>query len=168
PDDHRGNRTDAEAFGALRHLDISHVVNDHLARGARRASDELDCLLAGGASGTEHFDLSRSSHRLGPIYFLRCQAERSPMAARWQTLLLGGSSQVKRGVREPSGLERRHPSCGYDRNHILASVPSAQSRLQPQEAIMIRVALFASLVIVATTATSPAQTTSPYTGQEQR
>ena len=33
---------------------------------------------------------------------------------------------------------------------------------------MIRVALFASLVIVVTTATSPAQTTSPYTGQEQR
>ena len=33
---------------------------------------------------------------------------------------------------------------------------------------MIRVALFASLVIVATTATGIAQTTSPYTGQEQR
>jgi Spy/CpxP family protein refolding chaperone len=33
---------------------------------------------------------------------------------------------------------------------------------------MIRVALFALLAIVATTATSSAQTTSPYTGQEQR
>jgi Spy/CpxP family protein refolding chaperone len=33
---------------------------------------------------------------------------------------------------------------------------------------MIRVALFASLIIVAMTATGIAQTTSPYTGQEQR
>jgi len=33
---------------------------------------------------------------------------------------------------------------------------------------MVRMALFASLVIVATTATSSAQTTSPYAGQEQR
>jgi hypothetical protein len=33
---------------------------------------------------------------------------------------------------------------------------------------MIRMALFALLAIVATTATSSAQTTSPYTGQEQR
>src|SRR5262245_41230014 len=75
-DDHRGNRTDAEAFGALRHLDISHVVNDHLARGARRASDELDCLMAGGASGTEHFDLSLRGHLLGPIYLRSATAER--------------------------------------------------------------------------------------------
>src|SRR5262245_33219885 len=105
---------------------------------------------------------------LAPSISGAARAERSPMAARWQTLLLGGSSQVKRGVREPSALERRCSSSGYDRNHILASVPSAQSRLQPQEAIMIRVALFASLVIVVTTATSPAQTVSPYTGQERR
>src|SRR6516162_3332145 len=34
-DDHRGNRTDAEALGTLGHLDVSHVVNDHLTRGAR-------------------------------------------------------------------------------------------------------------------------------------
>jgi len=33
---------------------------------------------------------------------------------------------------------------------------------------MIRMAFFASLVVVATTATSSAQTTSPYAGQEQR
>src|SRR5438132_9503867 len=33
---------------------------------------------------------------------------------------------------------------------------------------MTRMALFASLIIVATTATGTAQTTSPYTGQEQR
>ncbi len=33
---------------------------------------------------------------------------------------------------------------------------------------MIRMALFALLAIVATTATSSAQTTSPYTGEEQR
>ena len=33
---------------------------------------------------------------------------------------------------------------------------------------MIRMALFASLIVVATTATSSAQTTSPYAGQEQR
>jgi Spy/CpxP family protein refolding chaperone len=33
---------------------------------------------------------------------------------------------------------------------------------------MIRMALFASLIIVATTATGLAQTTSPYTGQERR
>jgi Spy/CpxP family protein refolding chaperone len=33
---------------------------------------------------------------------------------------------------------------------------------------MIRMAFFASLIIVATTATSSAQTTSPYAGQEQR
>jgi Spy/CpxP family protein refolding chaperone len=40
--------------------------------------------------------------------------------------------------------------------------------VQPQEAIMTRMALFASLIIVATTATGIAQTTSPYSGQEQR
>jgi hypothetical protein len=33
---------------------------------------------------------------------------------------------------------------------------------------MIRMALFALLAIMAATATSSAQTTSPYTGQEQR
>src|SRR5262249_58153944 len=58
PDDHRGHRTDAERLGTLGHLDISHVVNDHLTRGARRTSDELDGLKACRASGTEHFDLS--------------------------------------------------------------------------------------------------------------
>src|SRR5215813_2950753 len=65
-DDHRGNRTDAEPLGTLGHLDVSHVVNDHLTRGARSVPDELDGLMAGRASGAEHFDLSRSSHRLGP------------------------------------------------------------------------------------------------------
>src|SRR5262245_18271432 len=34
--------------------------------------------------------------------------------------------------------------------------------------MMTRMTLFASLIIVVATATSPAQTTSPYTGQEQR
>src|SRR5262249_58292365 len=79
-DDHRGNRTDAEPFGTLGHLDLSHVVNDHLTRGASRAPDELDCFMAGRASGTEHFDLSLGSHLLGPIYFGSARAERS----RWQ------------------------------------------------------------------------------------
>src|SRR5262249_5191826 len=75
-DDHRGNRTDAEPFGTLGHLDISHVVNDHLTRGASGARDELDCLMAGRASGTEHFDLSCSCHLLGPIYPGSAKAER--------------------------------------------------------------------------------------------
>src|SRR5713226_6069733 len=45
----------------------------------------------------------------------------------------------------------------------------SSSRLQPKEAIMNRTALFASLVVVAaSTATSTAQTPSPYAGQEQR
>src|SRR5262245_21050925 len=66
-DHHRGNRTDAKPFGTLGHRDISHVVNDHLTRGASRAPDDLDGLVAGRASGTEHFDLSHSSHLLGPI-----------------------------------------------------------------------------------------------------
>src|SRR5262249_2790501 len=75
-DHHRGNRADAEAFGTLGHRGISHVVNDHLARGASRAPDELDGLVAGRASGAEHFDLSRSSHLLGPIYVGSAVAER--------------------------------------------------------------------------------------------
>src|SRR5499426_4775176 len=66
-DDHRGNRTDAKAFGTLGHLAVSHVVNDHLTRGASSAPDELDGLMAGRASGAEHLDLSRSGHLLGPI-----------------------------------------------------------------------------------------------------
>src|SRR5262249_23007139 len=78
-DHHRGNRTDAEALGTLGHLDLSHVVNDHLAREASGAPDELDRLVAGRASGAEHFDLSRSGHRLGPIYLGAVLAERSPM-----------------------------------------------------------------------------------------
>src|SRR6516225_10992785 len=53
-DDHRGNRTDAKALGTLGHLAVSHVVNDHLTRGASRAPDDLDCLLTGSATGTEH------------------------------------------------------------------------------------------------------------------
>src|SRR5262245_53120459 len=65
-DDPRGSRTDAKAFGTLGHLDVSHVVNDHLARGASSAPDELDGLMAGRASGAEHFDLSGSGHLLGP------------------------------------------------------------------------------------------------------
>src|SRR5262249_60065107 len=48
------------------HLAISHVVNDHLTRGASRALDDLDCFLAGRASGTEHFDLSLGSHLSTP------------------------------------------------------------------------------------------------------
>jgi hypothetical protein len=32
-DDHRGNRTDAKSLGARGYLDVSHVVNDHLAEG---------------------------------------------------------------------------------------------------------------------------------------
>jgi Spy/CpxP family protein refolding chaperone len=40
--------------------------------------------------------------------------------------------------------------------------------ISPPKAIMTRIALFASLVIVMTAATATAQTTSPYTGQEQR
>src|SRR5262249_59720659 len=75
-DDHRGNRPDAEPFGTLGHLDISHVVDDHLTRGARSAPDEFDGLVAGRASGAEHFDLSRSSHLLGPIYVASAVAER--------------------------------------------------------------------------------------------
>src|SRR5262249_55422706 len=167
-DDHRGNRMDAEPVGALGPLDVLHVVNDHLTRGASRAPDELDRLMAGRASGAEHFDLSGSGHRPGPIYLGAVPSERSPMATRWQTLPLGGTSQVKGGVPEPPTLERRDPKLGYDRNHIQTPVPSAQSRLQPQEAIMIRMALFALLAIVATTATAIAQTVSPYAGQEQR
>src|SRR5215831_4150356 len=97
-DDHRGNRTDAKALGALGHLDISHVVNDHLTRGASRAPDDVDCFMAGRASGTEHFDLSLGGHLLGPISLGSAGAERQPMAARWQTLPPGGTSQVKRGV----------------------------------------------------------------------
>src|SRR5262245_36679972 len=108
-DDHRGNRTDAEPLGTLGHLDVSHVVNDHLAREASSAPDDLDCVMAGRASGTEHFDLSLGSHRVDAIYAGSATAERQPMATRWQTLPLGGTSQVKRGVREPSVLERRHP-----------------------------------------------------------
>src|SRR5262245_40481305 len=104
-DHHRGNRTDAKPLGTLGHLDISHVVNDHLTRGASRAPDDLDCLLAGRASGTEHFDLSLSGHLLGPIYLGSAAAERSPMAAQWHTLSLGGTSRVKRGV---AGLETRN------------------------------------------------------------
>jgi len=95
-DDHRGNRTDAEALGTLGHLDLSHVVNDHLTRGAGRAPDEFDCLVAGRASGTEHFDLSLGSHLLDAIYAGSATAERQPVATRWQTLLLEGTSQVKR------------------------------------------------------------------------
>src|SRR5262245_57571412 len=82
-DHHRGNRADAKPLGTLRHLDVSHVVNDHLARGASSAPDELDGLMAGRASGAEHFDLSSSGHRPGPIYLGAVLAERSPMAARW-------------------------------------------------------------------------------------
>jgi hypothetical protein len=102
-DDHRGNRTDAEPLGTLGHLDVSHVVNDHLARGASGVPDDLDCFMAGRASGTEHFDLSLGSHRLDANYAGSATAERQPMAARWQTLPLGGTSQVKREV---AGLKR--------------------------------------------------------------
>src|SRR5262249_39403771 len=75
-DDHRGHRTDAEPLGTLRHLDVSHVVDDHLARGAGSASDDLDCLMAGRASGAEHFDLSLCSHLPGPIYLRAATAQR--------------------------------------------------------------------------------------------
>src|SRR5215469_1600352 len=95
---HRGNRTDAKLFGTLRHLDISHVVDDHLTRGASRAPDDIDGLMAGRASGTEHFDLSCSSHLLDPIYVGSATAERQPVATRWRTLPLGGTSHVKGGV----------------------------------------------------------------------
>src|SRR5262249_28393238 len=81
-DDHRGNRMDAEPFGALGHLAVSRVVNDHLARGASRAPDELDGLVADRAAGTEHFDLSGSGHRLDAIHVDSATAERQPMAAR--------------------------------------------------------------------------------------
>src|SRR6516225_5334577 len=108
-DDHRGNRTDAKAFGTLGHLDLSHVVNDHLTRGARGAPDDLDRLMAGRASGTEHFDLSLRGHLLGPIHLGSATAERQPTAARWQTLPLGGTSQVKRGV---AGLKRETEGTG--------------------------------------------------------
>jgi hypothetical protein len=43
-------------------------VNNHLARGAGGAPDNLDYFLAGRASGAEYFDLSLRSHLLGPIY----------------------------------------------------------------------------------------------------
>src|SRR5262249_56423689 len=74
-DHHRGNRTDTKAFGTLGHRDIPHVVNDHLARGARGAPDELDGLMAGRASGTEHFRLSRSGPLLGPTDLGSARAE---------------------------------------------------------------------------------------------
>ena len=124
-DHHRGNRTDAKPLGTLGHLDVSHVVNDHLARGASRLPDQPDCFMAGRASGAEHFDLSLGSHRLDANYAGSATAERQPMATRWPTLPLGGTSQVKRGVREPSVLERSTPSSGHDRNHTQALVLSA-------------------------------------------
>src|SRR5262249_47885939 len=65
-DDHRGNRTDAKPLGTLGHLVISHVVNDHITRGARSAPNDLDCFVAGRASGTEYFDLSLCGHLLDP------------------------------------------------------------------------------------------------------
>lgn len=75
-DDHRGNRTDAKSLGTRGYLDVSHVVNDDLARGASGAPDDLDCFMAGRAPRTVHFDLSLSSHLLGPIYLGAATAER--------------------------------------------------------------------------------------------
>src|SRR5262249_7926415 len=98
-DHYRGNRTDAKALGTFGHLAVSHVVNDHLTRGASRAPDDLDCFMAGRATGTEHFDLSGSGHLFGPIHLGSATAERSPMATRRQTLPLGGTSQVKLELR---------------------------------------------------------------------
>src|SRR5215831_15060296 len=86
-DHHRGNRTDAEAFGTLGHRDISHVVNDHLARGASRTPDDLDGLVAGRASGTEHFDLRVAAISLVP----------SMLALPW----LNGSRWRRDGKRYP-------------------------------------------------------------------
>jgi len=130
-DHHRGKRTDAEPFGTLGHLDVSHVVNDHLARGASRAPDELDCLVAGRASGTEHFDLSCSSHLLDPIYVGYATAERQPMATQWQTLPLGVTSQVKRGVASSRwigqmrgiGQFERQGFCREATLHVIAIIP---------------------------------------------
>src|SRR5262249_42434604 len=75
-DDHRRNRTDAKPLGALGHLGISHVVNGHVTRGAGSAPDDLDCFLAGRASGTEYFDLSLGRHVLGPTYLGSAARER--------------------------------------------------------------------------------------------
>src|SRR5262249_36361184 len=67
-DDHRGNRADAEPFGTLGHLDLSHVVNDHLTRGARGAPEE-PCRLGGGRPpGTEPFVFGGGTHRFSPFY----------------------------------------------------------------------------------------------------
>src|SRR5262249_19061490 len=76
------------------HLAISHVVNDHLTRGASRALDDLDCFLAGRASGTEHFDLSLGSHLSTPVCLGSVAANRW-----WCRITLGGSSQVKHSIR---------------------------------------------------------------------
>src|SRR6266404_8296685 len=67
-------------------------------RSPRSAPDDLDCFMAGRASGAVHFDLSLSSHLLGPIYLGSATAEGWPMGARWHTLPLGATSEVQRGV----------------------------------------------------------------------
>jgi hypothetical protein len=107
-DDHCRNRKDAKSLGALGYLAVSHVVNDHLARGASGAPDDLDCFMAGRASGTVHFDLSLCGHLFDPIC-LHAQ----PTSARCQTLRLGATSRVKREVARLHQRLATRPRCNH-------------------------------------------------------